>query len=107
MVSIGNAPRTGGLFYTVPAADPRDGKLSFIHAGIPTRLGILRALPKILRLGKGNITEHPKVFSHHATRLSVRADRPTPIHADGELFAQWGTDFEFDVHPGKVPVLVD
>lgn len=45
LISIGNAPLTGGVFYTVPHADPFDGKLSAIYGHIPTRLKILGALP--------------------------------------------------------------
>lgn len=107
LASIGNGARTGGLFFTVPSADPKDGRLSFVHASITTRIGIMRALPMILRSGQGNIAEHPRVAEHHATRLVVRANRPTPIHADGELFPEWATDFHFSVYPGKLPLLVD
>jgi len=32
LISVGNAPRTGGLFYMTPHADPADGKLTAVLA---------------------------------------------------------------------------
>lgn len=49
LVSVGNNPRTGGVFYTVPHADPFDGKLSFIYGSAPTRLQIIQLLPRMFK----------------------------------------------------------
>lgn len=106
MISIGNCARTGGIFYTVPHADPFDGKLSFIYGYVPTRLKILRALLMILRPDEGNITEHPAIEEAHATWLKVHATTPTPAHADGVVFATAIQDLEYRVLPGRLEILM-
>jgi diacylglycerol kinase family enzyme len=105
LVSIGNCARTGGIFFTVPHADPYDGKLTFIYGHIATRLGILRAFPMIMRSGKGNISEHPRVHEINATRLNVRIQAGSPAHADGEVITAHETRFDFEVHPGRLQIL--
>ena len=105
LVSIGNCARTGGIFYTVPHADPFDGKLSFIHGHIATRLRILGAFPMIMRAGAGNVSEHPQVSEIHTTRLSVRVPAGSPAHADGEPFTESETQFEFEIYPGRLQIL--
>jgi diacylglycerol kinase (ATP) len=106
LVSIGNCARTGGVFYTVPHADPFDGKLNFIYGHISTRLKTLLALPMTMKPDKGNITEHPSVHEVDTTWLKVRSETPTPAHADGEIFTQGIQDLEFHILPGKLEVIV-
>jgi len=106
LVSIGNCARTGGIFYTVPHADPFDGKLTFIHGYIATRLRILQAFPMIMKAGKGNVSEHPRVTEVHATRLTVRVPAGSPAHADGEVITAHETRFDFEVYPGRLQILV-
>ena len=106
MISIGNCIRTGGLFYTVPHADPFDGKLTFIYGFVSGRLRIMRALPMIMRPDEGNITEHPAINEVHATWLNVNATTPTPAHADGELFSKSIQKLEYRVLPGRLRLLM-
>ncbi len=106
LVSIGNCARTGGIFFTVPHADPFDGKLSFILGHIPNRLGILRAFPMIMKPAEGNISEHPSVQEFHTTQLRVRTQPTTPYHADGEVIAEAESSFEFRIQPGRLPIIV-
>ena len=106
LVSVGNNPRTGGIFYTVPNASPYDGKLSFVYGSISTRGEILRTLPKIMKPGEGNYTEHPQIHEEHCTWLRIHAEPTTPVHADGEVFDLAIQDVEFRVHPGRVPILL-
>ncbi|MEA3352015.1 MAG: diacylglycerol kinase family protein [Chloroflexota bacterium] len=106
MVSVGNNPRTGGIFYSVPNADPFDGKLSFVYGSIPTRLEILQTLPKIMKSGQGNYTEHPDVHEEHSTWLDIHTQPITPVHADGEVFDYSTQDIAYRISPGRVPILV-
>ncbi|GAB4581129.1 MAG: diacylglycerol kinase family lipid kinase [Anaerolineales bacterium] len=106
LISIGNWARTGGVFYTVPHAAPDDGQLTFIHGYIPTRLKTLLAMPMIMKSQKGNISEHPMVREINATWLKVRAETPTPAHADGEVFARGIQEIEFHILPAKLEVIV-
>ncbi len=107
LVSIGNGARTGGLFFTVPDARPADGLLSFTCGNIPTRWQILRAFPMILKSGPGNIAEHPQVIQRHCHQLTVRTNRPTHAHTDGELLPGLLDRAQFEILPGRLEVLVD
>jgi YegS/Rv2252/BmrU family lipid kinase len=105
MISIGNAARTGEVFYTVPHADPFDGKLTFVYGYIPTRLKILQVLPKTLKPDVGNYIEHPAVFEIETERLTVHAKTPTPMHADGEIVSFAIQDLTYSILPACLPIL--
>lgn len=107
LVSIGNSPLTGGVFYTVPHADPFDGKLTFVYGYLPSRLKILAVLPKTMKAGEGNYVEHPAVHEVHATHLHVRVVPDSPAHADGELFSTAIGELDYRVHPGRLKLLID
>lgn len=106
LVSIGNAPRTGGIFYTVPHADPFDGKLTFVYGYIATRLEILRVLPRTMKPDVGSYVEHPAVHEVHTTWLKVQAESPTPMHADGEIVSKAIQALVYEVLPRKLPILI-
>jgi diacylglycerol kinase (ATP) len=105
LVSIGNFPRTGGIFFTVPHADGFDGKLTFVHGYLATRLGILKVLPKTMKAEKGNYVEHPAVHEHHTSWLKVKVKPGSPAHADGELFTQNIEELNYRIHPARLPIL--
>jgi diacylglycerol kinase family enzyme len=106
LVSIGNSPRTGGIFYTVPAADAFDGRLTFVHGHIPNRRGILQVLPRTMRSGPDNYTSHPAVHQVHATWLRVQASPATPMHADGEILETAIEELSYQIWPARLPLLI-
>jgi len=106
LISVGNNPRTGGIFYTVPNADPFDGKLSFVYGFVKTRGEILRLLPRIMQAGEGNYTNHPSVQEEHCTWIKIHTEPATPAHTDGEIFDFAIQDLEYKIHPGWVPMLL-
>lgn len=106
LVSIGNGYRTGGIFFMTPHADPFDGKLTFMYAYRPTRLGLFQALPRAMKAGEGSLVEMDGIHEVHCTRLKVHLDKPSPVHTDGELFDQWQTDLEYKISPTAVQILV-
>lgn len=105
LVSIGNAPRTGG-FYMTPHADPFDGKLTFAYGYRATRLGLLQALPRTRTPGKGNYLELPGMYEVHTTRLTIHLDKPSPAHTDGELFSDYKQEFEYSIFPARLKILM-
>lgn len=107
MVSIGNGARTGGIFYTTPGANPQDGLMNVLFGSIPSRAGILKAFPRIMKAEAGNIGEHPAMRLEPASHLRVVCGTPSPSHSDGELAGQWLTEFEFRILPAAVEILVD
>ena len=105
LISIGNGRRSGGFFMT-PHADPFDGKLTFAYAYRATRRGMFQALPKAFNEGKGNYTELEGIFEIHTTHLSIHLDSPSPAHTDGELLPQWIRDFEYQIQPKRLNILM-
>jgi diacylglycerol kinase (ATP) len=106
LVTVGNSPRTGGVFFMTPHADPFDGKLTFVHAFMPTRSAILRLLPRTMKPLKGSYVEHPAVHEISTTWLRVQAEQPTPAHADGEIFSTGIMNLEYSVIPERLPILL-
>ena len=107
MISVGNNPRTGGVFYTVPHASPFDGKLSFVHAYVPTRREILSVLPRLMKPEEGNYTEHPDVHEIHCTWIKIHTEPTTPVHSDGEIIDYAAQEIEYKIHPGRLNILID
>jgi len=105
LVSVGNCAVTGGLFYMAPHANPFDGKLTFMLGYRSTSLGLFRLLPETMK-PEGKFVTLPGIREVHATWLKIKLDRPTPAHADGELFPAEVSELEYRVHPGKIQMLM-
>lgn len=107
LVTVGNNPRTGGLFYVTPHANPYDGLLTFVYGFMPTRGQILRLLPRTMKPGPGNYVEHPSIHEVNSPWLRVHAEQPTPMHADGEIQSLAIQDLEYQALPAMLPVLIN
>lgn len=105
LVSIGNGRRTGGFFMT-PHADPFDGKLTLAYGYRATRLGLFQALPRAFNEDKGSYVEMDGMYEIHATRISIHLDKPSPAHTDGELLPQWVQDFEYEIQPKRMEIIL-
>jgi diacylglycerol kinase (ATP) len=106
LVTVGNNPRTGGLFYVTPNANPFDGRLTFVYGYVKSRREMLRVLPMIMKSGPGNYTEHPAINEVHTTRLKVYSHTPTPLHADGEIQSPGIQNLNFTIYPKRLPILL-
>lgn len=106
LVSIGNSPRTGGLFYLTPHANAFDGKLTFLVGSAPSRFQLLQMLPKAMKPGAGNVTEDRRAFEAHTTRLQINLNRPSPVHADGEVFRLDAQELSYQIFPGNQPIIL-
>ena len=107
LVTAGNNPLTGGVFYMAPHADPYDGKLSCVYGYIPSRMQILRVLPRTMKSGPGNYVEHPSIHEISITWLKIHTDQPTPLHADGEIQFEATQDIEYHILPDYLPILMN
>jgi diacylglycerol kinase (ATP) len=105
LISIGNGRRTGGFFMT-PHADLFDGKLTLAFGYRGTRLGLFQALPRAFNEDKGNYVELEGMQEVHARRISVHLDKPSPAHTDGELLPAWIQDFEYEILPKSLNIIV-
>jgi YegS/Rv2252/BmrU family lipid kinase len=106
LVTAGNNPLTGGVFYMAPHADPFDGKLNCVYGYVPSRLQILSVLPKTMKAGAGNYVEHPAIHEINVSWLKIHTDQPTPLHADGEIQFEATQDIEYRILPDYLPVLM-
>ncbi|MBI5842327.1 MAG: diacylglycerol kinase family lipid kinase [Chloroflexi bacterium] len=106
LISIGNGPRTGGIFFMSPHADPRDGKLTFAYGYRSTRLGLFQALPRAMKPGEGSFVEMDGMYEIHATRLSIQLNRPSPVHTDGELFPEWLQSLKYEIFPKRLQIIL-
>jgi diacylglycerol kinase (ATP) len=106
LVYIGNGPRSGGLFYMGPHADPFDGKLTIVYGYRATRRGMFALLPKTMKPGPGSYVENEGMHELPVSWLKVHLDNPSPAHTDGELFSTGITDLEYRIFPGRLPILM-
>jgi diacylglycerol kinase (ATP) len=105
LISIGNGRRTGGFFMT-PHADPFDGKLTLAFGYRATRLGLFQALPRAFNEDRGSYVEMDGMQEVHATRISIQLDKPSPAHTDGEMLPEWIQDFEYEILPGCLNIIM-
>jgi diacylglycerol kinase (ATP) len=105
LVSIGNGRRTGGFFMT-PHADPFDGKLTLAFGYRATRLGLFQALPRAFNEDKGSYVEMDGMNEVHATRISIHLEKVSPAHTDGELLPEQIKDFEYEIFPKRLNMIV-
>ncbi len=104
-ISIGNGRRTGGFFMT-PHANLFDGKLTLAFGYRATRLGLFQALPRAFNEDKGSYVELEGMREVNSTKISIHLESPSPAHTDGELLSEWIQDFEYEILPKKLNVLV-
>lgn len=107
LVTVGNSPRTGGVFYMTPHANPFDGLLTFVYGFMPTRLKILSLLPRTMNPDEGSYVEHPSIHEINSPWLRIRSEQPTPAHADGEIFSEGIQELEYRIYPKCLPILLD
>jgi diacylglycerol kinase (ATP) len=105
LISVGNGRRTGGFFMT-PHADMFDGKLTLAYGYRSTRMGLFTALPRAFKEGAGSYVEMDGMFEIHATKISIKLNKPSPAHTDGELFPEWVQEFEYEILPQHLKMLV-
>ena len=67
---------------------------------------MFRALPRALNEDKGSYVEMDGMRELHATRISIHLDKPSPAHTDGELLPTWIQNFEYQILPASLDVIV-
>lgn len=105
LISVGNAPRTGGLFFMAPHADPADGLLTAVLVCKKSALSLLVLLPGAMTPA-GKFVNAEGVQEIHSTRISVNLRSLSPSHSDGELFAQEVDSLVYEILPAMVDVFI-
>lgn len=103
LVSVGNCPVTGGLFRMAPAADPADGKLTFVYGYAPTRRRMLGLLPRTI---SGDFVNDPAIHQHHTTRLKIEMTPTSPFQVDGEVRSRSISQVTYEVLPARLDLFV-
>jgi YegS/Rv2252/BmrU family lipid kinase len=103
MLAICNGQREGGGFNLVPDGQSNDGWLDTVALHRVTRFKLLfRTLVPFL---KGTHTNLPHVSMNKIRKLSIQSDIPLIIHADGEIYAGFGSDvrqLDFEILPAAL-----
>jgi YegS/Rv2252/BmrU family lipid kinase len=84
-VAVANSKAYGGGMFMAPDAELDDGKLDVIVIGAHSKLRFLRRLPTVF---KGTHVDEPEVQSYRGEAVTVSADRPFTVYADGDPLAE-------------------
>lgn len=80
-VIAANSAAYGGGMFIAPHADLQDGMLDLVTIGAGSRLRFLLLLPLVF---KGRHVETAQVDESRLTTLTIEADRPFTVYADGD-----------------------
>jgi YegS/Rv2252/BmrU family lipid kinase len=101
MVAVANGAQYGGGMKVAPDARFDDGILELCLVGELPRRQFVLAFPKVFR---GRHVDHPKVTMLRGRDISVDADRPFQVFADGEHVGS--VPAKFTVVPGALRLVV-
>ncbi len=101
LLSVCNSARTGG-FMMAPGALLDDGQLDMVFAPQVSKGQVVSILLKLMR---GEHIHHPAVTFCRVTAIDVTSRPGTPLHSDGEIFAEAAEIVRYRVLPGKVSLL--
>jgi YegS/Rv2252/BmrU family lipid kinase len=105
LLTLCNGPREGGGFMIAPAAKIDDGILHYAMIKKVSRPMMFRLVPEVMKGTHGNFKQVTMGTCKHMT---VAADRPMYIHADGEIYSGFGTNIRkviFEVLPNALKVV--
>lgn len=101
-VAAANSKAYGGGMYAAPDAELDDGLLDVVTCSdMPKRRLLLSLLPKVF---KGTHVDEPEVTVLRAAEVTVAADRPFTLYADGDPIAELPVTVR--VLPGAIRVLL-
>ncbi len=105
LLTMCNGPREGGGFLIAPEARLDDGLLHYAMIKKVSRLMMFRLVPEVMKGTHGRFKE---VTLGSCRKMSVNADRPMYIHADGEIYTGFGSNLRsvsFDILPKALKVI--
>lgn len=105
LLTLCNGAREGGGFLMAPQAKIDDGILHYAMIEKVSRPMMFRLIPEVMNGTHGNFKQ---VSMGTCKTMTVTADRPMYIHADGEIYSGFGTDIRkvtFEVLPGALKVV--
>ncbi|MCA9943926.1 MAG: diacylglycerol kinase family lipid kinase [Anaerolineales bacterium] len=103
MITFGVGPRGGGGFLLTPDAKQHDDLVDTLTAN---KMGRLSMIGLLLKVFSGSHVRSKRVTMRKSKQIRVRADRPLPIHTDGEMFA-YPQDNVREVTVTSLPAAID
>ncbi|MBX2899085.1 MAG: diacylglycerol kinase family lipid kinase [Cyclobacteriaceae bacterium] len=82
VVAVANGKSFGKKLYIAPDADLNDGYFNTFLVGV---VAVPVFLSRLLLLKRGKKIAHPAVVYSKSRQVTLRAPRPTPLEAEGEL----------------------
>lgn len=101
-VSVMNGQYAGGGYYLAPQARLDDGVLDVGLTGNYPRLVRFVVLPKTR---DGSYLKLARVHAKKAQRVTIRSDRPLPVHVEGELLPELVREVEVVLRPHALRVI--
>jgi YegS/Rv2252/BmrU family lipid kinase len=80
-VGAANSKAYGGGMFAAPDAELDDGRLDVVTCAKSSRIAFLRVMTRIF---KGTHVELPQISTYRGEQVSVDADRPFDVYADGD-----------------------
>ena len=102
LIAVGNGRCAGGGFYLTPDAIVDDGLLDICMVGVKTIPQILSLMPKVM---KGKHHGVPGVTFLREKGLTVSAEEPFFVHADGEIVGDGVHDVQVGILPGRLLII--
>jgi len=100
--AVMNGPYAGGGFYLAPQARPDDGQLDLVFLGNYPRVMRFSVLPKTR---DGSYLALSRMQQRRARVARIVADRPLPVHMDGELLPEPVSRLEVELRPKALLVV--
>jgi diacylglycerol kinase (ATP) len=106
MTTVCNGGREGGGFIISPDSKINDGLLEFLTVRKVSRGMMFRLVPEFMKGTHLRFKKATRLDSFK--KISLTADRPLYIHADGEIFTSFGSDLRkvsFEILPNALRVV--
>jgi diacylglycerol kinase (ATP) len=97
----GNTDRYGGGMRITPRASLEDGLLDLCIVKEVSRIGLLRAFPRVF---SGSHLDHPAVFYTQTKTVTIESSEPAEVFADGEYIQS--VPAKIEVEPLALEVIV-
>lgn len=105
MTTICNGGREGGGFMLSPDSKITDGVLEYLTVQKVSRAMMFRLVPEFM---KGTHRRFRQIRMGTCQKLTMTADRPLYIHADGEIYTSFGSNLRtvsFEILPNVLKVV--
>ncbi len=102
LIAVGNGKCAGGGFFLTPDASVDDGFLDICSVDDKNIFQILSLMPRVMRGKHHNV---PGVKFFREKRLTISADEPFYVHADGEIVGVNVRRVEIGMHSSRLSVI--